>query len=75
MVLIVHASSQAVLPLNGQQMVRVAGNILLCLGSLPLFGNVLAIRRRKFDVDAVKHAVDNSMHSIGVCLLMTALFA
>jgi hypothetical protein len=74
-VLIVHALSQAVLPLNGQQMVRVAGNIILCFGSLPLFGNVLAIKRRGFDPDAVKHAVDNSMQSIGVCLLMTTLFA
>ncbi|CAL5225213.1 g7998 [Coccomyxa viridis] len=58
-----------------QLLVRAAGGVLLCLGSAPLFGNVMSIVRRNFDSATVKNAIDSSMQSIGICLLVAASFA
>jgi len=60
---------------RGQQIARLAGCSLLFVGSAPLFRNMVSIQRRSFDAALVKHAIDNSMQSIGVCLLMAAVFA
>ncbi|CAK0787933.1 hypothetical protein CVIRNUC_011155 [Coccomyxa viridis] len=65
----------AAVSFTGQRAIKVAAGILLCMGSLPLLKNVAAIRRRSFDAAAVKHAIEDSMKSIGVCLLFAALYA
>ena len=68
-------SMQATVSFTGQSAMKAAAGILLCTGSLPLLKNVAAIRRRSFDAAAVKHAIEDSMKSIGVCLLFAALYA
>ena len=66
---------QAALSPDLQLLSRVAGGVLLCIGSAPLFGNIMSIVRRKFNSATVKNAIDSSMQSIGVCLLVAASFA
>ena len=68
-------TAQAAVSFSGQRAIKAAAGILLCIGTLPLLQNVAAIRRRNFDAAAVKHAIEDSMKSIGVCLLFAALFA
>ena len=69
------AIAQGAVGFTGQCAMKAAAGILLCVGSLPLLKNVAAIRKRNFDASAVKHAIEDSMKSIGVCILFAALSA